>query len=98
MAQQTGYLSVVTHAHVISVGVDDDGRVTGVTYRKNGETYVQPAEVVLLGTYTYENVRTLLLSMSRAYPDGLSNNHGQVGRHYFSHNMGAASSRSSRRT
>ena len=89
MAQETGHLSVVTHAHVISVGVDTNGRVTGVTYRKNGETYVQPAEVVLLGTYTYENVRTLLLSTSRAYPDGLSNNHGQVGRHYFSHNMGA---------
>ena len=31
----------------------------------------------------------LLLSKSKAYPNGLSNNHGQVGRHYFSHNTGA---------
>ena len=30
----------------------------------------------------------LLLSKSKAYPNGLSNNHGQVGRHYFSHNTG----------
>jgi gluconate 2-dehydrogenase alpha chain len=28
----------------------------------------------------------LLLSKSKAFPNGLSNNHGQVGRHYFSHN------------
>jgi gluconate 2-dehydrogenase alpha chain len=38
----------------------------------------------------YENVRMLLLSKSPAFPNGLSNNHGQVGRHYLSHNTGAA--------
>ena len=47
--------------------------------------YFQPADVVLLASYTYENVRLLLLSKSPAFPNGLSNNHGQVGRHYFSH-------------
>jgi gluconate 2-dehydrogenase alpha chain len=47
--------------------------------------YFQPAKVVLLASYTYENIRLLLLSTSRAFPKGLSNNHGQVGRHYFSH-------------
>jgi len=36
------------------------------------------------------HVRTLLLSKSKAFPNGLSNNQGQVGRHYFSHNTGAA--------
>ena len=43
--------------------------------------------MVLLAGYTYENVRLLLLSTSTAFPKGLSNNHGQVGRHYFSHNQ-----------
>jgi gluconate 2-dehydrogenase alpha chain len=41
--------------------------------------------VVLLGSYTYESSRLLLLSKSKAYPNGLANNHGQVGRHYFAH-------------
>jgi len=50
---------------------------------------IQPARVVLIAGYTYENVRLLLLSKSAAYPDGLSNNHGQVGRHYLSHHQGA---------
>jgi len=51
--------------------------------------YFQPARVVLLASYNYENVRLLLLSKSKAYPNGLSNNHKQVGRHYFSHHQQA---------
>ena len=35
------------------------------------------------GSFTYENTRLLLLSKSKADPNGLSNNHGQVGKHYF---------------
>src|SRR5690349_5101922 len=88
-AVATGRLKVVTRAHVTSIDADANGRVAGVTYFVDGTEYVQPARVVLLGSYTYENTRLLLLSRSRAYPNGLSNNHGQVGRHYFSHNQTA---------
>ena len=85
-AQATGRLQVVTQATVTRIDVDErTGRVTGVTYLKGGEEYFQPALVVLLASYTYENVRLLLLSKTRAFPNGLSNNAGQVGRHYFSH-------------
>jgi len=84
-AQATGRLKVVTRAHVTTLEVDGDGRVTGVKYLTDGVEYFQPAKVVLLASYTYENTRLLLLSKSKAYPNGLSNNHGQVGRHYFSH-------------
>jgi gluconate 2-dehydrogenase alpha chain len=86
-AQRTKRLTVVTEAHVTSVDVDAQGRVSGVTYRKGNEEFIQPAAAVLLAGYTYENVRLLLLSTSKAFPKGLSNNHGQVGRHYFSHNQ-----------
>jgi gluconate 2-dehydrogenase alpha chain len=88
-AQETRRLTVVTRAHVTAITVGTDGRVSGVEYLKDGETYLQPADVVFLAGYTYENVRMLLLSKSKAFPSGLSNNHGQVGRHYFSHNTGA---------
>jgi gluconate 2-dehydrogenase alpha chain len=86
-AQRTKRLTVVTEAHVTSIDVDAQGRVSGVTYRKGTEEFFQPASVVLLAGYTYENVRLLLLSTSAAFPKGLSNNHEQVGRHYFSHNQ-----------
>jgi gluconate 2-dehydrogenase alpha chain len=86
-AERTGKLAIVTDAHVTRVDVDADGRAAGVQYLKGGETYIQPAAVVLLAGYTYENVRLLLLSTSAAYPRGLANNGGQVGRHYFTHNQ-----------
>jgi gluconate 2-dehydrogenase alpha chain len=89
-AVDTGRLGVVTRAHVTKVEVDRSGRVVGVTYLKDGQEYFQPADVVLLASYAYENVRLLLLSKSPAFPHGLANNHGQVGRHYFSHNTGAS--------
>jgi gluconate 2-dehydrogenase alpha chain len=89
-AQETGRLQVVTQAIVTTIAVDREGRVTGVNYVKGNEEFFQPADVVLVASYVYENVRLLLLSKSAAYPNGLSNNHGQVGRHYLSHNTGAA--------
>jgi len=88
-AQATGHLKVVTRAHVTTIEVDGNGHVTGVNYLTDGVEYFQPAKVVLIASYTYENVRLLLLSKSKAFPNGLANSHGQVGRHYFSHHMGA---------
>ncbi|MBM4185627.1 MAG: GMC family oxidoreductase [Gemmatimonadetes bacterium] len=89
-AVATGRLRVVTRAHVTTIQVDREGRATGVNYLVGNTEYFQPARVVLLAGYTYENVRLLLLSKSDGYPNGLSNNHGQVGRHYLSHHQGGA--------
>jgi len=88
-ALETGRLKVVTRAHVIGIDADVNGRATGVRYVTGTEEFIQPAKVVLLASYTYENVRLLLLSRSRVYPRGFANNSGQVGRHYFSHHQGA---------
>ena len=71
------------------IATGTDGRVTGVTYLKDNKEYFQPAKVVLVAGYTYENTRLLLLSKSKAFPNGLSNNHRQVGKHYFGHWYGS---------
>jgi gluconate 2-dehydrogenase alpha chain len=89
-AEKTGHFTVVAEARVTRIESDNNGRVTGVTYIKGSNEFFQPADVVLVAGYVYENVRLLLLSKSKAHPNGLSNNHGQVGRHYFSHNQGAS--------
>ena len=88
-AEATGHLKVVSRAMVTSIDVDRQGRVESVTYLQDGQEYVQPAKAVILASYTYENTRLLLLSKSKAYPNGLSNNHAQVGKHYISHHQGA---------
>jgi gluconate 2-dehydrogenase alpha chain len=85
-ALATKRLEVITQATTTSIAIDErTGRVTGVVFVKGGREFFQPADVVLLASYTYENVRLLLLSKSRAFPNGLSNNGGEVGRHYMSH-------------
>ena len=84
-ALKTKNLTIFDRAQVTRIAAGMDGRVTGVQYLRDGKEYFQPARVVLLASYTYENTRLLLLSKSKAYPNGLSNNHRQVGRHYFGH-------------
>jgi gluconate 2-dehydrogenase alpha chain len=84
-AMATKNLAIFDRAHVTRIVAGPDGRVSGVEYLRNRRQFFQPAKVVLVASYTYENSRLLLLSKSKAYPNGLSNNHGQVGRHYFAH-------------
>ncbi len=84
-AVKTKNLTIADKAQVTRIVAGNDGKVTGVTYIRDGKEYFQPAKVVLLASYTYENSRLLLLSKSKAYPNGLANRHGQVGRHYFGH-------------
>jgi gluconate 2-dehydrogenase alpha chain len=84
-AQKTKNLTIVERAQVTRILTDDNGKTTGALYIKDGQEFFQPAKVVLLASYTYENVRMLLLSKSKAFPNGLANNHGQVGKHYIGH-------------
>jgi gluconate 2-dehydrogenase alpha chain len=84
-AERTGNLRVVESARAVELPVDGDGRVTGVVYVRAGRALHQPARFVFLSAHTFENTRLLLLSRSSAFPDGLANRHGQVGRNAMSH-------------
>lgn len=87
-AEATGRLRVLTEARVIQILVDNDGLASGVVYLKDGERHEQRARAVVLAGFTYENVRLLLLSKSQAFPEGLANRAGQVGRHFTTHQIG----------
>ncbi len=85
-AEQTGKLEIRPNSRVLKILSDKGGHVTGVQYLdESGNLVEQPAGMVILSTYVYENTRLLLLSTGDAYANGLSNNHGQVGQHYLSH-------------
>lgn len=69
-------------SHVCRVLVDDrTGRATGVEYRQTGRTLRQRAGAVVVAGYSIETPRLLLLSATDRYPDGLGNDHDQVGRY-----------------
>jgi len=84
-AEATGNLEVVAGARVLSLPVNRDGQAAGALYLSGGRTRFQPARAVVLTAHTFENTRLLLLSRSRAFPNGLANNAGQVGRNAMSH-------------
>ena len=84
-ALKTRNLTIMDKSQVTRIVAGVNGKVTGVLFLRDGKECFQPAEVVLLGSYTYENSRLLLLSKSKLFPNGLSNNQGQVGKHYFGH-------------
>jgi gluconate 2-dehydrogenase alpha chain len=85
-AEATGNLEIRTNSRVFRVLTDDNGRASGVVYRgDDGAMYMQPAKVVILSAYTFENIRLLLLSSNDQFPNGLANNAGQVGKYFIGH-------------
>jgi gluconate 2-dehydrogenase alpha chain len=83
-ALATGNLDLKTHCRVVKVLTDGDGRARGVEYVDANDTlHVQEASTVILCSYTFENVRLLLLSGNERHPNGLGNNTGQVGKHFM---------------
>jgi gluconate 2-dehydrogenase alpha chain len=83
-ALATGNFDLRTHSRVVRVLTDAAGHASGVEYvDANGQRRVQEARTVILCSYTFENVRLLLLSGDATHPDGLGNATGQVGRHFM---------------
>lgn len=90
-AEDTGNLEIRTNSRVFRVHTDDNGRATGVEYRgEDGKMYVQPAKLVILSAYMFENIRRLLLFANEQFPNGLANNAGLVGKYFSGHSYLAA--------
>lgn len=82
-AMATGNLTITTNALVYQVDLDKAGKAKGVTYvdRKTGEHHSVTARSVVLAAGSGETARILLNSKSAAFPDGLCNTQGMVGRY-----------------
>jgi gluconate 2-dehydrogenase alpha chain len=83
-ALESGRFELRTRANVLRVNVDSSGRrALGVTYIDlgTGEELEQPAELVCLTSYTFNNVRLLLLS-GIGEPYDPRSNRGVLGRSY----------------
>lgn len=82
-AMATGNLAIVTNALVYQVDLDKAGKAKGVSYvdRVTGEHHSVTARSVVLAAGSGETARILLNSKSAAFPNGLCNTHGMVGRY-----------------
>ncbi len=87
-ADATGNFKLITGAMVHRVNSDDSGKVTGVSYYgPSGAEETVEADVVILTTFIYDNVRLLMLSKTAKHPNGLANSSGELGRHLMAHMM-----------
>ncbi|MBI2943494.1 MAG: GMC family oxidoreductase [Candidatus Wallbacteria bacterium] len=86
-AEKTGLARVVTGAYATRVELDSRGRAAAVVYRDaaTGKDVRQPASVVCLAAGGVQTPRLLLLSKSSAFPEGLANRSGLVGRYMMFH-------------
>src|SRR5690606_36028590 len=91
MALATGKLEIVTDAMAYEVLLGDDGEARGVAYidKKTGKDAQAEGRTVVLAASSCETARLLLNSKSAAFPDGLANSSGQVGRNLLD-TVGAA--------
>ncbi|GIG55038.1 GMC family oxidoreductase [Demequina activiva] len=88
-AARTGRLAVITGAQAVRLLANRDGRITGVLLRGRDtegpwEATVE-AEEFALAAGAVETARLLLASPTSREPDGIGNDHDQVGRHLQAH-------------
>ena len=85
-AEATGRCEVRPECMALRIEHDDSGRVNGVLYvDKTGVQHLQKARAVCVAGNAIETPRLLLNSESSAFPDGLANGSGLVGKNYMRH-------------
>ncbi|HEX4760536.1 MAG TPA: GMC family oxidoreductase [Thermoleophilaceae bacterium] len=74
-------VEVRADSHVTRIETDETGSASGVVYRHDGRERFQRGAAVVVAGYSIESPRLLLNSASSRFPDGLANEHDQVGRY-----------------
>jgi choline dehydrogenase-like flavoprotein len=90
-ALDTGHLTLRTNSTAYEVTVDPaTGQARGVAFvdTETGKHYEAKGRVVIVAASTLESARLLLLSRSKAHPNGIGNSSGHVGHNFCEHVMG----------
>ena len=86
VALATGNCELRTHSVVSEILLNDQGKITGVSYfDKDNRKRTQNADIVVLSASAIETARLLLNSKSRFFPRGIGNENDWVGRNLVGH-------------
>jgi choline dehydrogenase-like flavoprotein len=89
---------ITTRTRVIRMNADASGRhVVSADVERDGERYQITGDEFVVAAGAANTAAILLRSVSDAYPHGLANRSGQVGRNFMMHNMSAVLGLSARR-
>ncbi|WP_038166427.1 GMC family oxidoreductase [Verrucomicrobium sp. BvORR106] len=82
-ALATGNLDILPNAMAREVTINKQGRATGIAFidKTSGREGHAKGRVVVLAASSQESVRLLLNSKSNAFPQGLANSSGKVGKY-----------------
>lgn len=76
-----GNCEVITQAKVYHINTDSDGNATSVNYYDmNGDTIEVKAKKIIIACYSIESSRLLLSSKGEKHPNGIGNQHNQIGK------------------
>ncbi|HSD69677.1 MAG TPA: GMC family oxidoreductase [Woeseiaceae bacterium] len=85
-ALQTDHFELRDRSFVLRIEHDNKGRASSVVYLDpDGKLQRQKARLVCVAANAIDTPRILLNSQSSAFPRGLANKSGHVGRHYIKH-------------
>ncbi len=85
-AEATGNARVLTEATVLRLELDGSGHLRAAVYARPDRIEQRlTARVFVVAAGAIETARLLLLSTSQAFPDGLANHSGLVGKRFMSH-------------
>lgn len=80
-AVASGNCTIKPHAKVFKIATDEHGEISGIHYYdKAGKSQVAQAKYYVVACQAIESSRLLLASTGKKFPNGLANNHGQVGK------------------
>jgi glucose dehydrogenase len=86
LAEATGHVTLFSGAPVIRLESDGAGRVAqAIHVDPDGVEHACRARTFVLAANAVESARLLLLSTSSAFPSGLANSSGLVGRYFMEH-------------
>ena len=88
VALKTGKFKILHHANVFAIRNDGTTGQSVLYYDSNGPVQEQPADIIVLATYVFNNARLLLISKLGKPYDPVSNT-GVVGRNYAYQTGGA---------
>jgi choline dehydrogenase-like flavoprotein len=81
-AERSGRLEIVTNFNATTLEHDADGKISAVIgFDGEGRQQRHSARAFVLAAGAIDTPRILLNSSGGAHPDGIGNQHGQVGRH-----------------
>jgi choline dehydrogenase-like flavoprotein len=81
-AEETGHCELRTESYVVRIETDKRGRATGVAYfDRERREHFQRARAVIVCCNGAETPRLLLMSANAAFPQGLANSSGAVGKY-----------------